>query len=221
MSDVFAEDLLKREETNKYPESSNEEKTFDIEDEICKEKIESDKSDRLHKEKKAKSEKYDYDAILRPPQDADKEDDEYFKNLDIRVAQNLKAAKEINSREIEAIDKCIKEVRNKNRKYEEKLESNDRLRLEISEKLTEEKIEILCRNNLDYLRLIEQGKVESKLHRNFYESMKKRDELLGFYSYPSVAFRDEQVAFVHDILVKVRIACFCNCCQIQKFCSKF
>ena len=164
---------------------------------IFKEKVENESNYELE-------EASDYtpsiDELLKlpdRPEDGGKTMDEVLDELDIEIAERKKKHEE----EMAMIDKDITAEKQRQEERRERMKKNavlrDRLELEINESI----LRRMFKENTEYLRNIEAGRVDSSRHRAFHKSCRTRQAL--YYTMITDPFTDDQLEWTLDEMGKV------------------
>ena len=140
------------------------------------------------------------DEILKIPErldDGGKTMDEVLDDLDEEIAQRKKQHEE----EMSGIDTDIAAERQRQEERQERLKKNavlrDRLEVEVNEMV----LRRMFRENIEYLKDIEAGRVESSRHQAFYKSCRTRHSL--FYTMITDPFTDDQLEWTLEEIGKV------------------
>ena len=131
------------------------------------------------------------------PEDGGKTMDEVLDELDIEIAERKKKHEE----EMAMIDTDITAEKQRQEERRERMKKNavlrDRLELEINESI----LRRMFKENTEYLRNIEAGRVESSRHRAFHKSCRTRQAL--YYTMITDPFTDDQLEWTLEELGKV------------------
>jgi len=131
------------------------------------------------------------------PEDGGKTMDEVLDDLDIEIAERKKKHEE----EMAKIDTDIAAEKQRQEERRERMKRNavlrDRLELEITESVLRKMFE----ENIEYLRDIEAGRVESSRHQAFHKSSRTRHAL--YYTMITDPFTDDQLEWTLEEMGKV------------------
>ena len=142
----------------------------------------------------------DIEELLRlpdRPKDGSKTEDEIIDDLEAEISrkqQNLE----------EEIAKDLLKLEGGHRKLEEwkiRCKKNGLLRIRLEQELTEEKLREMFKENLAYLKGVEEGKVSSSRHQAFYKSVKARHGL--YYTMITHPFNDQQLDWTLEEMSQV------------------
>ena len=140
------------------------------------------------------------DEILKIPErpdDGGKTMDEVLDDLDEEIAQRKKKHEE----EMSGIDADIAAERQRQDERQERLKKNAILRDRLEVEVNEIVLRRMFRENIEYLKDIEAGRVESSRHKAFYKSCRTRHSL--FYTMITDPFTDDQLEWTLEELGKV------------------
>jgi hypothetical protein len=131
------------------------------------------------------------------PEDGGKTMDEALDELDIQIAERKKKHEE----EMAMIDMDIAAENQRQEERKERMKNNAKLRDRLEVEITESVLRKMFKDNLDYLKNIEDGKVESARHQAFHKSSITRHAL--FYTMITDPFTDNQLEWALEEIGKV------------------
>jgi len=135
------------------------------------------------------------DELLKLPErpgDGGKTMDEVLDDLDIEIAERKKKHDE----EMATVDRDITAEKQRQEERRERMKNNAILRDRLEVEITESDLRRMFNENLEYLKNIEKGLVESSRHKAFHQSTRTRHALL--YKMITDPFSEDQLEWTLD-----------------------
>jgi len=131
------------------------------------------------------------------PEDGGKTMDEVLDDLDKEIAERKKQHEE----EMAMIDADIAAEKQRQEERRERMKTNAVLRNRLEVEITESVLRRMFEENIEYLRDIEAGRVESSRHQAFHKSSRTRHAL--YYTMITDPFTDDQLDWTLEEMGKV------------------